>query len=74
MRTGSAPLIGLGLLCVAFFLATDPRYGWGLRLDGDPQTNRIDAYHDARPGTIVGVAGGAIAVLGGMWLAIRRVA
>ena len=73
MRTGSLSLLALGLLGVAFFVATDPRYGWGTDLDGTRDTNVIDAYHIARPGTTVGVVGSGLAMLGGLWLAARRV-
>ena len=73
MRTGSLSLLLLGLLGVAFFLATDPRFGWGTNLDGSQSTNPIDANHDARPGTLVGVAGSGLAMIGGVWLAVRRV-
>ena len=73
MRTGSLSLLALGLLGVGFFVATDPRYGVALRLDGERDTNVIDAYQNARPGTVVGVAGSGLAMLGGLWLAARRI-
>lgn len=73
MRTGSLSLFALGLLGIAFFVVTDPRFGVGVRLDGDRQTNVIDAYHNAGTGTMVGVAGSGLAMLGGVWLAARRI-
>lgn len=74
MKTGSFRLICIGLLGVAFFALTDPRVGWSLGLTGSPQSNRVDAAHDALPATLVGVAGSGLITLAGFWLATRRLA
>lgn len=74
MRTGSLSLLALGLLGVGFFVATDPRLGWGTDLDGERETNIVDAAHNAGPGTMVGVAGSGLTMLAGVWLAARRIA
>ncbi len=62
----------LGLLVLAFFLATDPmvlpgwteKVGWG--------RNQVDAVSDARWGTAIGVAGSAAIIVSGLWLLVRR--
>jgi hypothetical protein len=72
MKTGSFRLICLGLLSAAFFIVTDPRVSGRLNRSGSPQSNRIDAAHDALPATLVGIAGSGVVVLAGLWLATRR--
>lgn len=62
----------LGLLCIAFFLFTDPRVlgarapvlGWS--------ANPMDAAFDATVGTLLGLAGAAVVIVIGMWLVSRR--
>ncbi len=72
MKTGSLKLTLLGLLCVAFFALTDSRIGYGERLDGDANTNIVDAMHAMWPGTVVGLAGSGMVVLIGLWLGVRK--
>ena len=84
-RSGLAFLL-VGLLGVAFFWLTDPRYGppmharaaghldwryWLFVLRGSPD-NLIDAANQAMVSTVVGVAGCAALVLVGLWLLTRR--
>ena len=55
---------------MAFFYLTDPRWGWlGRHSAGE---DAIDAVHRLAPGTMVGLAGSAIVLLVGLWLATRR--
>jgi hypothetical protein len=72
MKTGSLKLTLLGLMCVAFFWMTDPRLGLGDSLDGDANTNVVEAMHALWPGTLVGLAGSGMVVLIGLWLGVRR--
>jgi Na+/proline symporter len=59
-----------GLLGLAYFYLTDPRWGWlGRRSAGE---DAIDLVHQLAPGTFVGLAGSAIVLLVGLWLATRR--
>jgi hypothetical protein len=60
----------LGLVGVAFFWLTDPTLGVEpLRLsDGNP----VDLAREATPGTVVGIAGSAVTLLLGLFLATRR--
>jgi hypothetical protein len=73
--TNSTRFSGLGLVLagvvgLAFFYLTDPRWGWlGRRSAGD---DAIDAVHQLAPGTIVGLVGAAVVLLVGLWLATRR--
>jgi uncharacterized membrane protein len=69
-RTG-ASLVVAGLLGVAFFWLTDPRYGWAkpVAVAGD---NPIDAAHYMLAGTVVGVVGSVVVLLIGLWLMTRR--
>lgn len=72
MKTGSLKLTLLGLLCVSFFALTDSRIGFGEKLDGNANTNIVDATHALWPGTLVGLTGSGMVVLIGLWLAVRR--
>ena len=59
-----------GILGLAFFYLTDPRWGWiGRRVAGE---NAIDAVHQLVPGTLVGLAGSGIVLLIGLFLTTRR--
>jgi hypothetical protein len=66
-RSGSSLVIA-GLLGIAFFWATDPRYG----IIRSAAENVIDAANQARIGTWVGIAGSAIVLVIGLWLLTRR--
>jgi hypothetical protein len=69
-RRSGLSLVLAGLLGIAFFWMTDPR--WGLAPAASSEV--IDAVHRASTGTWIGVAGcGVIAVIG-IWLALRRAA
>ncbi|MGC4033566.1 MAG: hypothetical protein QM754_17910 [Tepidisphaeraceae bacterium] len=71
-RTRSAiGLVLLGILGGLFFWLTDPTLGIATRLM-PADVNRIDAAHQAWPGTYIGLAGSAIAVLVGLWSMMRR--
>ncbi len=72
MKTGSLKLTLLGLVCVAFFILTDPRIGLGGKLDGSANTNLVDAMHALWPGTLVGLAGSGMVVMIGLWLGVRK--
>jgi hypothetical protein len=69
-RTSGYWLILAGLVGLAFFYFTDPRWGWlGRRSAGD---DVIDLAHQLAPGSIVGLAGASFILLIGIWLATRR--
>jgi hypothetical protein len=70
-RRSGFSLVLIGLLGVAFFWLTDPKYGWP-RLRGGG--NAIDAAHDAAIATYVGIIGCGLIVLIGLWLLARRAA
>src|SRR5918997_4423219 len=84
-RRSGLLLIVLGLLGVAFFWVTDPRYGpdvgtahgwydprtWIAAMRGNP-VNPIDAANEASVATIVGLVGSIFVLLVGLWLLARR--
>ena len=72
MRLGAFSLIALGLLGVAFFYVTDPKFGYGFRVDGTASSNILDAVRTAWPGTIVGFGVCGIVILVGLMLLMRR--
>ncbi len=70
-RRSGLGLIALGLIGIAIFWLTDPRWGAiGRRMAGD---NLMDAVHDFSAGTYVGLVGSAIVLSLGLWLVTRRV-
>lgn len=72
-RTRSAiGLVLLGILGGLFFWLTDPTWGYVAQNFMDSSVNRIDAAHQARFGTYIGLIGSAIAVLVGLWSMMRR--
>lgn len=66
-RSGSSLVIA-GLLGIAFFWATDPRYGF----IPSAADNIIDAANQARIGTWVGIAGSIVVLVIGLWLLTRK--
>ncbi|HQY88942.1 MAG TPA: hypothetical protein PK402_09795 [Tepidisphaeraceae bacterium] len=72
MRLGAFSLIAFGLLGVAFFYLTDPKYGYGFRIDGTASSNVLDAVRIAWPGTIIGWGVCGIVVFVGLVLLMRR--
>src|SRR5687767_8373243 len=64
-------LIVTGLLCLAFFWATDPAIGIADHVM-PPGLNRIDAANQARPGTYIGIVGSAGVILTGIWLLMKQ--
>jgi hypothetical protein len=69
-RMSGLGLFVAGLLGLAFFYLTDPRWGWlGRRSAGE---DAIDAVHQLAPGTFVGLAASALVLLIGLWLATRK--
>ena len=71
-RRSGISLILAGMLGIAFFWLTDPRWGY---FGGDRAApGAIDAIQQASPGTFIGIAGSALVLLIGLWLMTRRVA
>jgi hypothetical protein len=54
---------------MAFFALTDPK--WGMAR-GETSGDVVDAIRQASPGTWMGIAGGAVIVVFGFWLMLRR--
>ena len=73
-RRSGLSLVIAGILGVAFFWLTDPRWGWTGAADAASAPTVIDAVRQASPGTFVGIAGSALVLLIGLWLMTRRVA
>jgi hypothetical protein len=69
-RTGMS-LVLAGLLAILFFWLSDPR--WGIRGKGR-SSDFIDAIAQASPGTYVGIIGGIVIAVIGLWLMMRRTA
>jgi len=69
-RSGVSLLL-VGLLGIAFFWATDPRFGV---VRAEATGSPVDAVHDSTPGTYVGFAGSGIVVAVGVWLLMKRTA
>src|SRR5277367_3476958 len=69
-RRSGFSLVLAGLLGVAFFWITDPRYGLALRWDHDD--NPIELANQLAVGTWVGLAGSAVVLVLGVWLLMRR--
>ena len=68
-KRSGAKLILAGLLGILFFALTDPRSGLPIRSEGE---NTMDAVHNARIATYVGVAGSGMVLMIGLWLMTRR--
>lgn len=71
-RKSGVSLVLAGAAGVVFFWVTDPRYGY-LSRPGVAE-NALDQFNQAAPGTFVGIAGSALALLAGLWLMTRRTA
>lgn len=69
-KRSGASLLVVGLIGVLFFWATDPMYGFGPGGAASP----VDAAHDARTGTYVGVVGSGVVLAIGLWLLMKRTA
>lgn len=65
-RRSGFSLVLVGILGVAFFWITDPRYGLALRWSKGE--NPIDLANQHLPGTIVGIAGSLLMFLIGAYL------
>jgi hypothetical protein len=64
-------LVLAGIAGVAFFWLSDPRWG----ITGQTVTpDIVDAIHQASPGTWIGMAGGAVVAVIGLWLLTRKTA
>jgi len=61
-RRSGFSLVLAGLLGVAFFWITDPRYG----------ENPVDLANEHFPGTVIGAAGSALIFFIGLYLLSRR--
>lgn len=60
-----------GVAAIAFFWMTDPRWG----VSGETRSaDIVDAIHQAAPGTYIGIAGGIVVAVIGVWLLTRRTA
>lgn len=87
-RRSGLTLIMLGLLGVAFFWLTDPRFGLLGHATADlhrqidwrhwlfvlrgSPDNLVDAANQAFTGSVVGIAGSVVVLCIGLWLLTRR--
>jgi hypothetical protein len=69
-RRSGYSLVLVGILGVAFFWISDPR--WGLALRWNRGENPIDLANQHFPGTVVGLAGSMLILLIGIYLISRR--
>jgi uncharacterized membrane protein len=70
-RRSGYSLVLVGVLGIAFFWITDPRYGLALRWSRGE--NPVDLANWHLPGTILGTAGSAMVLLIGLYLLSRKV-
>ncbi len=72
MRKSGLLLVLLGILGIAFFLATDARLApqWATQVGWSE--NRVDAASETVYGTLIGLAGSLAILLTGVWLAVRK--
>ena len=64
-------LVMAGAVAVAFFWLSDPRWG----ITGQTRTpDIVDAIQQASPGTWIGMAGGMVVAVIGLWLLTRKTA
>lgn len=70
-RRSGFSLVLVGLLGVAFFWITDPRYG--LALQWSHGENPVDLANWHFLGTVVGVAGSMLVLMIGLYLLSRKV-
>ena len=71
-RRSGYSLVVVGVLGVAFFWITDPRYGLALRWSPVGE-NPVDLANWHLPGTILGLAGSVLVLLIGLYLLSRKV-
>jgi hypothetical protein len=70
IRRSGLNLAIAGVLGVLFFWLTDP--AWGLFKPAQARESPVDAVNEALIGTTVGIAGSAVVLLLGLWIATRR--
>jgi uncharacterized membrane protein len=70
-RRSGYSLVLVGVLGIAFFWITDPRYGLALRWSR--AENPVDLANWHLPGTILGWAGSGLVLLIGLYLLSRKV-
>jgi len=70
-RRSGYSLVIVGILGIAFFWITDPRYGLALRWDRTE--NPIDLANWHFPGTVLGITASALVLVIGLYLLSRKV-
>ena len=70
-RRSGYSLVLVGVLGIAFFWITDPRYGLALRWSRGE--NPVDLANWHLPGTMLGMAGSALVLFIGLYLLSRKV-
>ena len=68
-RRSGLSLVLVGILGIAFFWITDPRFGLALRWSRE---NAIDLANEHLPGTILGLAGSLLVLFIGIYLLSKR--
>jgi len=68
-RRSGFSLVLIGILGVAFFWMSDPRYGMGLRWSTE---NPVDLANQHFPGTVVGAAGSILIFAIGLYLTRKK--
>ena len=68
-RRSGMSLILAGLGAIAFSWLSDPR--WGV-VPQSVSNDMVEAVNQARAGTWIGIAGGTVITIFGLWLFMRR--
>jgi hypothetical protein len=68
-RRSGLTLVLVGLAGIAFFWLTDPKWGLPVR---SASSDVVDAMNQASAGTYIGIAGGIVIAVIGMWLMRRE--